>query len=691
MRIESIEISAFGHFNRVQLGPFSNRVAIIHEPGQTGPSAIHALIQAILFGFPPTSLQAARQGTASDRYGGRLIVRSGDKQRYSIERFLQTRNGRASVIGPDGKVAGDEVLHDLLAHISSDVYRSCFAFGAEALLPIEALSGDAASAREYASGLGIEQLPEILCQIDGRAKEIFDPCQSDGAISQLVRDLDEIERALAVIGSEADSYHELRRRRDEVNLDIRQVEYEIAVIGHVEQPLIEEERRDRAQEDEATTEARMSQSEQDSDRTEGAPQDELKDHARLRRGIDELRENWTRLQAVRRMSDVYQQTIEQQKIPRSPWFLALLVAGVMLPVVIGAVAGQKVVLTFGIASAVPGLITLVLAAIARARFESAQLQALLHLELTHREAEGRFLHSAMAMQIDPAHIDDEIDRLERTHTEMLETSRPERPEKDRELLEEERRPAYSETYALLEQRDAGLTAALADWQSLIEDLGSTDAVGATPAVALQAAAMRRDALLIERAKLDEQLHLLENDRRGTELRFQREELLTSLHEQLCDWSTTIAARILIDEAVRSLLQSQRSHLLRFASDAFDSMTFGTYHQLIALDDGITAVGRDGRQISTAEMGRGTREQAYLALRIGLIRTAGRRGQRLPVLIDDILVNFDPQQAVEAMRALDTLASDHQLFIFTRHSSTVDLARSVIPGRECHCPRRTEAI
>jgi uncharacterized protein YhaN len=664
MRIESIEISAFGHFNRVQLGPFSNRVAIIYEPGQPGPSVIHAFIQAILVGFPPTDVQAARQVTAFDRYGGRLIVRSGDKQRYTIERFREMRDGRASVIGPDGEVAGDEVLHDLLAHVSTDVYSSCFAFGAEGLLPIDALSGDVASTSEYASTLGIEQIPEILCQLEGQAKKMFDPGQADSVISQLVRNLDEIERALAVTRSETDSYHELRRRRDEVNLDIRQVEYEIAVISHVEQRIVDEE---------ARTETRMSQLEQVSDRPEGAPQDEVQDQARLRREIDVLRENWTRLQAVRRMIDVYQQTIERQKIPRSPWFLALLVVGIILPVVIGAVTGQKVVLAFGIASAVPGMITLVLAAIARARFESAQLQALLHLELTHREAEGRFLHSAMAMQIDPAQISDEIDRLERIYAEMLETTRPEHPAKDRELLEEARRLAYSEAHAALEQRDAGLTAALA------EDLGLPDTVAGSLSDARRAADRHRDALLIERAKIDEQLHILEHDRRSTELRSQREELLTSLDEQVSDWSTTIAAGILIDEAVQSHILSQQSHVLRFASDAFDSMTLGTYHQLIALDDGITAVGRDGRQTSITEMGRGTREQAYLALRIGIIRNAGRRGQRLPVLIDDILVNFDQERAVEALRALDTLTSDHQLFIFTSHSATIDMARSVIPG------------
>ena len=148
-----------------------------------------------------------------------------------------------------------------------------------------------------------------------------------------------------------------------------------------------------------------------------------------------------------------------------------------------------------------------------------------------------------------------------------------------------------------------------------------------------------------------------------------------------EWTTNVIADRLLHDAIRTFEESQQPQVLREASNAFDAMTAGAYHQLIVPDgaEEIIALGRDGREVTVMEMSRGTREQAYLALRIGLIRAFGQRVRALPVLVDDILVNFDPERATEAMRALDGLSSDHQVFIFTCHPSTVALARFISPG------------
>ena len=139
---------------------------------------------------------------------------------------------------------------------------------------------------------------------------------------------------------------------------------------------------------------------------------------RLRREIDELRERWTQSEATRGMKESYRRVASGQRIPRRPWFLASLAAGVSFPVVIGVLWSQPVVFTLGVVLAALGAVTLVLDAVARARFESAQLQAEWHLERMHREAEHRFRQAVAAMGIEPDDIEAELQQLERVFEQM---------------------------------------------------------------------------------------------------------------------------------------------------------------------------------------------------------------------------------------------------------------------------------
>jgi uncharacterized protein YhaN len=76
------------------------------------------------------------------------------------------------------------------------------------------------------------------------------------------------------------------------------------------------------------------------------------------------------------------------------------------------------------------------------------------------------------------------------------------------------------------------------------------------------------------------------------------------------------------------------------------------------------------------LSRGTREQLYLSLRFGLIREFGERTERLPVVVDEVLVNFDPKRAGRAARAFAELANTNQVLVFTCQPETVALFTDV---------------
>lgn len=64
---------------------------------------------------------------------------------------------------------------------------------------------------------------------------------------------------------------------------------------------------------------------------------------------------------------------------------------------------------------------------------------------------------------------------------------------------------------------------------------------------------------------------------------------------------------------------------------------------------------------------GTREQLFLAIRLAMVRDFARQGIELPMILDDVTVNFDQQRAEAAVETLMDFAKDgQQLLVFTSH-------------------------
>ena len=70
------------------------------------------------------------------------------------------------------------------------------------------------------------------------------------------------------------------------------------------------------------------------------------------------------------------------------------------------------------------------------------------------------------------------------------------------------------------------------------------------------------------------------------------------------------------------------------------------------------------------MSRGTREQLYLAMRFGLIQEYETRSEPLPVVMDDVFVNFDDGRRDNAIEILKEFAVDRQVIILSCHKQSL---------------------
>lgn len=152
-------------------------------------------------------------------------------------------------------------------------------------------------------------------------------------------------------------------------------------------------------------------------------------------------------------------------------------------------------------------------------------------------------------------------------------------------------------------------------------------------------------------------------------------LTSELDDAVRDWRQLAAAQCLIELARQELERTRQPVVLRAASQALGAVTGGRYQRVMQDDtgQGLLVVERDGQVKPAGDaLSRGTTEQLYLAVRLGLADELAARGTALPLVMDDVLVNFDPERARAMAALLGDFARRHQVLFFTCHPAMRDL-------------------
>lgn len=140
------------------------------------------------------------------------------------------------------------------------------------------------------------------------------------------------------------------------------------------------------------------------------------------------------------------------------------------------------------------------------------------------------------------------------------------------------------------------------------------------------------------------------------------------------WAVRAIALALLAETRHRYERERQPQVVQDAERYFATITGGRYPRILApAGETSVLVERDeGSPLAPDQLSRGTAEQLYLALRFGLIEQFARAAEPLPVVMDDILVNFDQPRAERAARAIGQLATRHQVLFFTCHPRIAEL-------------------
>ena len=145
------------------------------------------------------------------------------------------------------------------------------------------------------------------------------------------------------------------------------------------------------------------------------------------------------------------------------------------------------------------------------------------------------------------------------------------------------------------------------------------------------------------------------------------------------WQTLAMASSLMEDVCGTFERERQPETLREASSFLNQLTDGKYVRIWTPlgTNALKIDNHEGDALPLEVLSRGTREAVFIALRLSLAAAYARRGVMLPLVLDDVLVNFDGDRAVHAANTLKTFADlGHQVMMFTCHEHIVEIFHEI---------------
>lgn len=184
----------------------------------------------------------------------------------------------------------------------------------------------------------------------------------------------------------------------------------------------------------------------------------------------------------------------------------------------------------------------------------------------------------------------------------------------------------------------------------------------------------------ETGRVDERIATMERSEDRARALSKQETILARIDVAAEQWAVLTLCRAMLDETRKIYETERQPEVLCHASSFFGVMTEGRYRRVLTPVDStdIQVERGDGVRLAPQLLSRGTAEQLYLAMRLALVREYARHIEPLPVVLDDILVNFDPERTRSTIRAVRELCSSHQVLLFTCHPHLVQIVGEIVP-------------
>lgn len=187
--------------------------------------------------------------------------------------------------------------------------------------------------------------------------------------------------------------------------------------------------------------------------------------------------------------------------------------------------------------------------------------------------------------------------------------------------------------------------------------------------ALEVAQNQLKGLVDERGARKQEQKTLSTDRSLAERQLELSCVEKQIENAKQEWREHATVNRVLERLRHHYEKHRQPETLSEASRYMAQLTGGEYKRVwTPIADNILLIENSaGQSLKVDHLSRGTREQLFLSIRLAVVATFAKRGVRLPMVLDDVLVNFDfvrTQRAAEVL--VDFANAGHQVMLFTCH-------------------------
>ena len=192
----------------------------------------------------------------------------------------------------------------------------------------------------------------------------------------------------------------------------------------------------------------------------------------------------------------------------------------------------------------------------------------------------------------------------------------------------------------------------------------------------------RDELQEKRGRLLQEKERLEREGLEETAHQQLREQQAALKEIAAQYAVRAISSELITRTRKIYEEDKQPEVLRLASGYFARLTDGAYSRIVMRLDRQTLLAEpaDGIPVESSRLSRGTAEQLYLAMRLALAQLMPGP-EKLPLVLDDLFVNFDGERLGSALSLLHELSASRQVILMTCHEHAVQRVLDQCPGAQ----------
>lgn len=162
---------------------------------------------------------------------------------------------------------------------------------------------------------------------------------------------------------------------------------------------------------------------------------------------------------------------------------------------------------------------------------------------------------------------------------------------------------------------------------------------------------------------------------------QRQEAIAAMTDSAEQYLRLQTAARLLKWSIEKFRETKQGPMLAKASAIFNVLTMNSFSRLLvdSEDDSPRLLGirPNGQQVEVKGMSDGSRDQLYLALRLSALELQAEQGFNIPLIADDLFINFDDMRSAAGFRVLGELSRNMQVIYLTHHTHLVPLAKEVL--------------